>query len=118
MSRFGQLAVAALIAVVPVAAGAQDPPGQDPPAQQDGGGRGGRAQEPQIRPYERVITPEAKSDEGIFTVHRIKDRLYYEVPKDRLGREFAEPTGLFQANHEIPPAVEAESKSSPLALAA
>ncbi len=53
-----------------------------------GGGRGGRAQEPEIRPYDRVITKEAKSDDGVFTVHRIKDRIYYEIPKERLGREF------------------------------
>ena len=39
-------------------------------------------------PYDRVITKDAKSDEGVFTVHRIKDRVYYEIPKDRLGREF------------------------------
>ncbi len=69
---------------------AQDPPaggGQDPAAQTQGGGRG-QQREPEIRPYERVITREAKSDEGVFTVHRIKDRIYYEIPKDRLGREF------------------------------
>ena len=57
-------------------------------AGQEGGGRGGRAPEPEIRPYDRVITKDAKSDDGIFTVHRIKDRIYYEIPKDRLGREF------------------------------
>jgi hypothetical protein len=68
--------------------------GQDPPAQQDpqtqeaGGGRGGRATEPVIRPYERVITKEAVSKTGVFAVHRIKDRLYYEIPKEALGREF------------------------------
>jgi hypothetical protein len=35
-----------------------------------------------------VITRDARSDDGIFTVHRIKDRVYYEIPKSRLGREF------------------------------
>jgi hypothetical protein len=39
------------------AAGAQEP--------QAGGGRGGRPVEPEIKPYERVITREAKSDEGV-----------------------------------------------------
>ena len=24
----------------------------------------------------------------MFTVHRIRDRVYYEIPKDMLGREF------------------------------
>jgi hypothetical protein len=77
------------LAVAPcVAMAAQDPP-QDPPQQQGGGrGGGGRAQEPEIRPYERVITSEAKTDEGIFKIHRIKDRVYYEIPKTFLGREF------------------------------
>ncbi len=68
---------------------AQDPPAggsQDPAAQTQGGGRGQR--EPEIRPYDRVITRDAKSDEGVFMVHRIKDRIFYEIPKDRLGREF------------------------------
>jgi hypothetical protein len=81
LCRFG---IALAIALAPATAFAQDPP-QDPPA---GGGRGGRAAEPEIKPYDRVITKEAKSDEGIFAVHRIKDRVYYEIPKERLGREF------------------------------
>ena len=82
-----RLAVALAFLAIPCIALGQDPPagGQEPP---QGGGRGGRAQEPEIRPYERVITKDAKSDEGIFLVHRIKDRVYYEIPKDRLGRDF------------------------------
>ncbi len=78
-------AVAALtLALAPCVAFAQDPP-QDPPA---GGGRGGQQREPEIRPFDRVITKDAKSDEGVFIVHRIKDRVFYEIPKDKLGREF------------------------------
>ena len=87
MQSLRRFVVALSIAAVPCLAAAQEPPtgGQEPP---QGGGRGGRAQEPEIRPYDRVITKDAKSDEGVFTVHRIKDRLYYEIPKERLGREF------------------------------
>ncbi len=80
------LLIAALAVSMPLGGSAQDPPAQDPP--QGSGRGGGRAQEPQIRPYERVITKEAKSDDGIFTVHRIGDRVFYEIPKDKLGREF------------------------------
>jgi hypothetical protein len=69
---------------------------QDPPAQPSGGGQdqqqpqrpGGRDQQPEIRPYERVITKEAKSDEGVFNVHTIKDKIYYEIPKSELNKEF------------------------------
>lgn len=87
MLSLRRIAVALSIVVVPCVVAAQDPPtgGQEPP---QGGGRGGRMQEPEIKPYERVITKDAKSDDGIFSVHRIKDRIYYEIPKDKLGREF------------------------------
>ena len=84
MRNVRTLAVALSFVMAPCVAFAQDPP-PDPPA---GGGRGGRPTEPEIRPYERVVTKEAKSDDGIFTVHRIKDRVLYEIPKDKLGREF------------------------------
>jgi hypothetical protein len=83
--KFRGLVLAAAIVCAPALATAQDPPAGET---QTGGGRGGRAQEPEIRPYDRVITKDAKSDDGIFTVHRIRDRVYYEIPKDRLGREF------------------------------
>jgi hypothetical protein len=82
--RYLALALAGSLSATSVFA--QDPATQEPP--QAGGGRGGRAAEPEIRPYERVITKDAKSDEGVFIVHRIKDRIYYEIPKARLGREF------------------------------
>ena len=66
---------------------AQDPPG--PPAGGGGQERPGRFdQQPEIRPYERVITKEAKSDEGLFTVHTIKEKVYYEIPKSELNKEF------------------------------
>jgi len=82
--RLLTLGLAALLSAT--SAFAQDPPAQETP--QAGGGRGGRAPEPEIRPYDRVITKDAKSDDGVFAVHRIRDRVYYEIPKDRLGREF------------------------------
>jgi hypothetical protein len=83
--RARQLSVALAIILTASVATAQEPATQETPT---GGGRGGRAPEPEIRPYERVITKDAKSDDGVFTVHRIKDRVYYEIPKAHLGREF------------------------------
>ncbi len=49
---------------------------------------GGRGPAGDPQPYERVITKEAKSAKGLFAVHKVKDRYYYEIPKAELGREF------------------------------
>jgi len=65
----------------------QDP--QTPPAGGTGQERPGRPdQQPEIKPYERVITKEAKSDEGVFTVHTVKEKVYYEIPRSELMKEF------------------------------
>jgi hypothetical protein len=65
---------------------------QDPPTPPAGGGgqeRPGRPEQPaEPKPYDRVITKDAKSDQGIFTVHTIKDKVYYEIPKSELSQEF------------------------------
>lgn len=70
---------------------AQDPPAPPEPAPATPtpptGGNGG-GQDGSIRPYDRVVTKDAKSDEGVFLVHRIRERLLYEIPKPMLDREF------------------------------
>lgn len=40
-----------------------------------------------IMPYSKVITKEAETDEGLFTVHKINKDYYYEIPDSLLGRE-------------------------------
>ena len=87
--RLAALAVAAAVTWTLAPALAQEPPpgGPDPQAPApEAGFRGLR--DPEIRPYDRVITKDAVTDTGVFTVHRIKDRLFYEIPKDKLGKEF------------------------------
>jgi Met-zincin/Domain of unknown function (DUF5117)/Domain of unknown function (DUF5118) len=64
---------------------------QDPPSPPAGTGqeRPGRPeQQPEIKPYDKVITKEAKSDEGIFIIHTVKEKVYYEIPKSELTKEF------------------------------
>ncbi|MGH7530830.1 MAG: zinc-dependent metalloprotease [Gemmatimonadales bacterium] len=76
------------------AASSSPSPGLSPARQDTAGGAGARVtgqgqQEPrEPRPYNRVITDRAVTDSGIFLVHRIGDRLYYEIPRAMLGREF------------------------------
>src|SRR5207237_9650485 len=40
-----------------------------------------------LKAYKDVITDQAKSDPGLFTVHRIGDRILYEIPANMLGWE-------------------------------
>lgn len=59
-------------------------PAQQPtPARQDTARAAGAP-----RPYNQVITGQAVSDSGVFLVHRIGDKLYYEIPRGMLGRHF------------------------------
>ena len=39
------------------------------------------------QPYSKIITKEAKSDEGLFTVHTVDDKFYYEIPDSLFNRE-------------------------------
>ncbi len=62
----------------PVVAPTATGPGPIPGA---GRGRGGGQ-----RTYEQ-LTAEAKTDEGLFTVHRVGDSIYFEIPKELLGKD-------------------------------
>ncbi|GGA99241.1 glutaminyl-tRNA synthetase [Puia dinghuensis] len=40
------------------------------------------------KPYKEVITDKAVTHYGLFTVHKIDERWYFEIPDSLLGREF------------------------------
>jgi len=59
-----------------------------------GAGRGGRggggatqAGAPNPLPYNRVVTRQAKTKNGMFAVHQIGDRLLFEIPSSELGKD-------------------------------
>ena len=87
------LTIAALGCSRATAGGRQQPAPEPPPAngRQDTSrttsGRG-PAQEPAPKPYNQVITAGAVTDSGVFIIHRISDKLFYEIPRSMLGREF------------------------------
>ncbi len=64
-------------------------PPVDPSGGQGTGGGNGRGTRPSAgpRPYDEVVTKEAKSDAGIFTVHRINDQILFEIPKSAIEKE-------------------------------
>lgn len=68
---------------------AQEPaetPHTPPGGPQRGGGNNAQSTEPQ--PYDKVITKDAKTKKGIFTVHQVKDKYYYEIPQEEFGKQF------------------------------
>ena len=40
-----------------------------------------------IQPYDKVITKEAKSDEGLFTVHKIEEKYFFEISDSLMNRD-------------------------------
>ncbi|MFL5580405.1 MAG: zinc-dependent metalloprotease, partial [Gemmatimonadaceae bacterium] len=51
----------------------------------DSAGRGTGA--PQPRPYARVVTSDAQTRRGLFTVHKIDQRLLFEIPRNEWGKD-------------------------------
>ncbi|WP_332914365.1 DUF5118 domain-containing protein [Algoriphagus boritolerans] len=39
------------------------------------------------KPYKEVITAKAKTKDGLFKVHQIEDKYFYEIPDSLLGRD-------------------------------
>ncbi|CAA9338486.1 MAG: hypothetical protein AVDCRST_MAG89-2513, partial [uncultured Gemmatimonadetes bacterium] len=56
------------------------------PGDTTGGGQRSQG-EARPRPYAQVITPRAQSRQGLFTVHRIGDRLLFEIPAKELNKD-------------------------------
>jgi len=48
----------------------------------------------EIKAYDTVITDEAITHKGVFTVHRIDDKLFWEIPRDQLDVDFLWVTQL------------------------
>jgi len=65
------------------------------------GALGGAQGEPNPRPYAQVITPRAKSKKGVFDVHQIGSRLYFEIPASQQGKDFLVTTVLAGTNDAI-----------------
>ncbi len=63
--------------------GAETPAAAAPAAArpQNGGNNNGP------KPYKEVITAKAKSKDGLFKVHQIEDKYFYEIPDSLLGRD-------------------------------
>ncbi len=64
------------------------PAGEAKPSDASGSSRPSGPAQVAMKPYAQVITKEAKSDSGLFLVHRIKDKVFFEIPRKELNQEF------------------------------
>jgi Met-zincin/Domain of unknown function (DUF5117)/Domain of unknown function (DUF5118) len=62
----------------------------DIPFKGKGGGGGGKAAGAagDLKKYDDVITKDFTTQSGLFAVHRHEDKVYFEIPQDKLGRLF------------------------------
>jgi Met-zincin/Domain of unknown function (DUF5117)/Domain of unknown function (DUF5118) len=49
------------------------------------------------KPYKEVITDKARTDEGLFKVHRVDDKWYFEIPDSLMNRDILIVTRLSKA---------------------
>ena len=47
-----------------------------------------------MKPYSKVITKDAKSDDGLFTVHQVDNKYFYEIPDSLFNREMLTVTRI------------------------
>jgi len=71
-------------------------PSQAPTGGPGGGAPGGPAAAP--RPYRQVITDRARSDSGLFLVHQVGERWYYEIPVAMYDKEMLLVTRTSKVN--------------------
>ena len=54
-----------------------------------------------IKPYSKVITKDAVSDAGLFTVHKVDDNFFYEIPDSLFNREMLMVTRIAKTATDI-----------------
>src|SRR5216110_1190141 len=83
--------VLGLLACSHATAPAHQAPAPTPARQDTSRAGGGRQQAPDataLKPYNQVITHGAITDSGVFIVHRIGEKLFYEIPRAELDKDF------------------------------
>lgn len=55
----------------------------------------------EIQPYSKVITKDAETDEGLFSVHRVDDKYFYEIPDSLFNRDMLMVSRISKAANGI-----------------
>lgn len=54
-----------------------------------------------IKPYKKVITNQAKTDEGLFTVHQVDNKYYYQIPDSLMNLDMLLVTRISKTANKI-----------------
>ncbi len=102
-----RLATCALLLTIVLGACSKGPTAGGPsPA----GGAGGGSDGGGLEPYGDVITGDAVSDSGLFTLHTVGDTLYFEIPDSLLDRDMLLVSRIAQTPSNLSPFINAGSK--------
>lgn len=112
--------LAPLVALVVCAGCAGSRPAATPEAAPDSAASGAAASNaPRQRsaadgpkPYDEVVTEEAVSDAGLFTVHRVGDKLLFEIPDSLFHRDLLSVTRIAQVPADLGGYISAGSKTA------
>jgi hypothetical protein len=56
-----------------------------------------------VKPYKEVITAKAITDSGLFIVHRVEDKYYFEIPNTLLDRDILTVNRISKAAADVRP---------------
>ncbi|MGA8854212.1 MAG: DUF5117 domain-containing protein, partial [Christiangramia sp.] len=54
-----------------------------------------------LKPYDKVITKDAKTDKGLFSVHKVDNQYFYEIPDSLFNREMLTVTRIAKTANGI-----------------
>ena len=64
------------------------------------------------KPYAEVITEAAVSQAGLFNVHEVGDKLYFEIPDSLMGRDLLSVSRIAQTPADLSPFINGGSKTA------
>lgn len=86
-STFKSWSCLAISSFFAIAASAQTPRTDTTRNPLPGGGTGISRPTPGPRPYKEIITDKAITDDGLFKIHRVDEKYFFEIPDAILGRD-------------------------------
>ena len=85
MKKLGLFVLTLLIFVMPIKHHAQSKKKKDDKKEVETPSP--KKKEGKVKPYDKVITEDAVTDNGLFKVHKVGEKYYFEIPQEHLGKD-------------------------------